>query len=144
MKSPGEIKRAALARDDQNEAFRCAVCGREVDAQGAGTRHRNHCPHCLSSLHLDDIPGDRAANCGGVMDAVGVWVRQDGEWALLHRCRACGAFHSNRVAADDNPALLQLAAKPLAKPPFPLSRLREMIGVEPSEPLERSKQNESK
>ena len=62
------------------------------------------------------------------MDAVGVWVRQDGEWALLHRCRTCGAFHSNRVAADDNPALLlQLAAKPLAQPPFPLSHLREMI-----------------
>ena len=128
MKSPREIKRAAMARDEQSDTFRCAVCGREVGGQGAGTRHRNHCPHCLSSVHLDDAPGDRAAHCGGVMDAVGVWVRQDGEWALLHRCRVCGAFHSNRVAADDNPALLlQLAAKPLAQPPFPLSHLREMI-----------------
>ena len=127
MKSPREIKRAAMAREE-SEAFRCAVCGREVAPQGAGTRHRNHCPHCLSSLHLDYAPGDRAARCGGIMDAVGVWVRQDGEWALLHRCRVCGAFHSNRVAADDNPALLlQLAAKPLAAPPFPLSRLRELI-----------------
>lgn len=127
MKSPREIKRAALAREE-SEAFRCAVCGREVAPQGAGTRHRNHCPLCPSSLHLDDAPGDRAAHCGGVMDAVGVWVRQGGEWALLHRCRVCGAFHSNRVAADDNPALLlQLAAKPLAAPPFPLSRLRELI-----------------
>ena len=128
MKSPREIKRAAMAREAQSDAFRCAVCGQEVGGQGAGTRHRNHCPHCLSSVHLDDAPGDRVAHCGGVMDAVGVWVRQDGEWALLHRCRVCGAFHSNRVAADDNPALLlQLAAKPLAQPPFPLSHLREMI-----------------
>ena len=60
MKSPREIKRAAMAREE-SEAFRCAVCGREVAPQGAGTRHRNHCPHCLSSLHLDDAPGDRAA-----------------------------------------------------------------------------------
>lgn len=130
MKSPREIKRAAMAREE-SEAFRCAVCGRKVSAQGAGTRHRNHCPLCLSSLHLDDAPVDRAARCGGIMDAVGVWVRQDGEWPLLHRCRVCGAFHSNRVAADDNPALLQLAAKPLAAPPFPLSRLRELIENEP-------------
>ena len=27
----------------------------------AGTQHRNHCPNCLTSLHLDNEPGDRAA-----------------------------------------------------------------------------------
>ena len=25
------------------------------------------------------------------MEPVGVWVRKGGEWALIHRCRACGA-----------------------------------------------------
>jgi len=46
-----------------------------------------------------------AAQCGGIMDAIGVWVRKNSEWALIQRCRTCGALHANRVAADDNPAL---------------------------------------
>ena len=121
MKTPKEMKAAAAY------TFTCAACGQEIPADGAGTQHRNHCPHCLSSIHLDEVPGDRAAHCGGVMEPVGVWVRQGGEWAILHRCKKCGAFHSNRIAADDNPALLlQLAARPLAEPPFPLKYLDRM------------------
>lgn len=93
----------------------------------AGTQHRNHCPNCLTSLHLDDEPGDRAAECGGVMDPIGVWVRGKGEWAVLHRCRRCGVIRSNRVAGDDNPMkLMSIALRPLAQPPFPLERLQEM------------------
>ena len=34
----------------------------------AGSDHRNHCPNCLSSLHVDEEPGDRASDCGGIMD----------------------------------------------------------------------------
>lgn len=25
----------------------------------------NHCPNCLSSKHVDEMPGDREAKCGG-------------------------------------------------------------------------------
>lgn len=58
------------------------------------------------------------------MEPISVWVRRDGEWAVIHRCRGCGALSSNRVAADDNPyLLLQLAAKPMASPPFPVDRM---------------------
>jgi len=112
-------------RDTIEESFTCKVCGTLVTPEGAGTRHRNHCPRCLSSAHLDgDEPGDRASPCGGVMEPIGVWVRKNGEWAVIHRCRACGALDSNRVAADDNPVLLMsIAVKPLAMPPFPLGRL---------------------
>lgn len=43
-------------------------------------------------------------------------------------CTVCGALHSNRVAADDNPArLLALAARPLAELSFPLEKLEEML-----------------
>lgn len=77
---------------------------------------------------MDNIPGDRAAGCGGIMDAIGIWVRNDGEWAIIHRCRKCGHLSSNRIAADDNPVkLLLIALKPLTLPPFPLDRLEEMI-----------------
>lgn len=40
-----------------NEAFTCKVCGWIVTPEGAGSEHRNHCPNCLSSLHLDVEPG---------------------------------------------------------------------------------------
>ena len=50
-----------------------------------------------------------------------------GEWALIHRCRICGALSSNCIAADDNPLkLMSLAVKPVACPPFPLERLEEL------------------
>lgn len=108
------------------ESFTCKVCGTLVVPDHAGSSHRNHCPHCLSSLHVDNRPGDRASLCGGIMEPIGVWVRKNGEWALIHRCRTCGALSSNRIAADDNPALLvSIAAKPLAEPPFPLWQLAE-------------------
>ena len=114
--------------DSIQSTFICRSCGKKVSAQGAGTRNRNHCPYCLCSLHLDQTPGDRNAACGGIMDPIGVWVRRSGEWALIHRCRRCGILHSNRIAADDNPALLlSLAARPLAQPPFPLGCLEQLL-----------------
>ena len=99
-------------------------------AAGAGSEHRNHCPNCLSSLHVDIEPGDRAADCGGIMDPIAVWVRKNGEWAIVHRCRICGALSSNRIAADDNPMkLMSMALKPLCSPPFPIERIRELTAL---------------
>ena len=96
----------------------------------AGTQHRNHCPNCLTSLHLDNEPGDRAADCGGQMEPVAVWVRKGGEWAIIHHCRLCGKLTSNRIAADDNPMLLMsIAMRPLCTPPFPLERIEEMTAL---------------
>lgn len=109
-----------------SDSFTCKVCGRLVVPTGAGSNHRNHCPNCLSSLHLDIEPGDREADCGGIMEPVGVWVRKNGEWALIHRCRRCGHLSSNRVAADDNPMkLMSIAMKPLSNHPFHWKRLRK-------------------
>ena len=113
-----------------SDSFTCKVCGRLVVPTGAGSDHRNHCPNCLSSLHLDIEPGDREADCGGIMDPVGVWVRKNGEWAIIHRCRRCGHLSSNRVAADDNPMkLMSIAMKPLSQPPFPLEKIEEMTAL---------------
>lgn len=110
-----------------SDAFICKVCGRTVVPNGAGSGHRNHCPYCLSSQHLDIEPGDREANCGGIMEPITVWVRKNGEWAIVHRCKICGVLRSNRIAADDNPMkLMSLAMKPVSTPPFPLERIEEM------------------
>ena len=98
------------------DSFTCQVCGWPVVSNGAGSDHRNHCPNCLSSKHVDDRPGDRASDCGGTMEPVGVWVREGGEWALIHRCKYCGKLGSNRVAADDNPMkLMALAIRPFVE-----------------------------
>ena len=97
------------------ESFTCKNCGWLVSPGGAGTDHRNHCPNCLYSLHLDIEPGDR------------VWVRKNGEWAIIHRCRSCAMMSSNRIAADDNPVkLMSIAMKPIGNPPFPIERMEEI------------------
>lgn len=130
-----ENKRKAYQKDYYkthacNETFTCRFCGREVIPTGAGSAHRNHCPNCLCSVHLDNEPGDRAADCGGLMEPVAVWVRKNGEWAVIHRCRICGALSSNRIAADDNPLkLMSLALKPITSPPFPLEKLEELTAM---------------
>lgn len=99
------------------ESFYCTACGKLVTPENAGSGHRNHCPHCLTSIHADNKPGDRASLCKGRMDPIAVWVRKNGEWAIIHRCRICGTLSSNRIAADDNASLLlSMAMKPLAAP----------------------------
>ncbi len=105
-------------------SFRCRHCSLDVPTSAPGTAHRNHCPSCLWSRHVDDSPGDRAADCGAAMEPVAVSTRHDGEWTLVHRCRSCSTLDLNRIAGDDNPlTLLQLAVQPLARPPFPLDWL---------------------
>ena len=48
-----------------NDTFICKNCGRTAVPEGAGSNHRNHCPNCLYSLHVDIEPGDRESDCGG-------------------------------------------------------------------------------
>lgn len=110
------------------ESFRCVQCRLDVSMRAPGTAHRNHCPSCLTSRHLDlRTPGDRAADCGARMEAMAIAVRGDGEWVLVHRCTGCDALSANRTAGDDNPLLLvRIAVKPLAQPPFPLELLSRL------------------
>ena len=51
-----------------HDSFTCKVCGRLCTPQNAGSDHRNHCPNCLASLHVDDEPGDRARHAFGYVD----------------------------------------------------------------------------
>jgi ribosome biogenesis GTPase / thiamine phosphate phosphatase len=104
-----------------SDGFVCKHCQRPNNPDPYGSAHRNHCCWCLWSLHVDDSPGDRASVCHGSMEPIGIWVKRDGEWALIHRCCSCGILKTNRIAGDDLPwALIGLAAKALARPPFPI------------------------
>ena len=99
----------------------CGHYGVDVSLDAPGTSHRNHCPSCLWSRHLDrNVPGDRKADCPGGMEPIEVTVRGERRWMLIHRRTRCGRLRMNRSAADDNVLLLmQLAALPLATPPIP-------------------------
>lgn len=105
-------------------SFHCRHCDAVVSDRAVGSAHRNHCPHCLWSRHLDDQPGDRAAGCGATMEPIAISVRGSGEWVLIHRCTRCDVLRANRTAGDDDPTmLLKLAVQPLAQPPFPIERV---------------------
>ena len=109
--------REAEARQRHNpiavdESFDCGHCGTRVPAHGRTAR--NHCPRCLRSLHVDDVPGDRAADCGGLMDPVGFELK-GGHPTLRHRCRRCGAERRVRVimdgdVSDDWSAVVKISA----------------------------------
>lgn len=109
------------------DAFTCKTCGWLVVSDGAGSNHRNHCPSCLYSVHLDNKPGDRESECHGRMEPIAVWVRKKGEWAIIHRCTICGKICSNRVAADDNPMkLMALAMRPFGSSVISQTNIKNM------------------
>ena len=89
------------------EDFICEHCGAKVKGDG----YTNHCPHCLYSKHVDINPGDRSADCGGLMEPVGLELK-DGKYVLVHRCAECGYIRRNKVVeTDDFSAVLELSRR---------------------------------
>ena len=88
--------------DNSKGTFYCINCTELVADSTAGTNQRNHCPRCLWSMHVDFRTGDRSSACKSAMEPIAVWVKQKGEWAIIHRCTKCGALRLNRIAGDDN------------------------------------------
>ncbi len=107
-----------------NGFFHCVRCNSLVTDPPAGSEQRNHCPRCLWSMHVDFQNGDRRSACRAGMEPIAVWVKQKGEWSIIHRCTKCGALRLNRIAGDDNETiLLSLALRPIAMPAFPLDHI---------------------
>ncbi len=79
------------------EDFSCEKCGFEV----VGNGFTNHCPKCLWSKHVDKNPGDREANCGGLMKPVGLEGTQK-KYNLLYICEVCGYQNKNKVSEKDD------------------------------------------
>jgi DNA-directed RNA polymerase subunit RPC12/RpoP len=102
----------------RNTGFTCCRCGREVPPLAAGGC-RNHCPYCLYSLHVDLLPGDRANECGGVLEPIGVVSDARKGYVVVYRCLSCGQVRRNKAALDDPAApddfnaLLRLAGRPV-------------------------------
>lgn len=85
--------------------FRCLHCHKLVSLKASGTKHRNHCPYCLWSKHIN--------TCNGAMTPIGLTFKKEGidrytkkpkqgELMLIHQCLQCGKLSINRIAGDDN------------------------------------------
>ncbi|MGL5810823.1 MAG: RNHCP domain-containing protein [Nocardioides sp.] len=95
-----------MSRTSENTGFRCAHCAARVPPHPGGS-YRNHCPACLYSLHVDEIPGDRSAECGGQMPPAGLDYSGKKGFVVIHACRTCGHVDRNKSAPDDDPAALR-------------------------------------
>ena len=91
----------------ENE-FRCLNCKRIIcHSQFTGTEHRNHCPFCLYSKHVDEkTSGDRKSTCKAKMAPIGLTFKyqyaiRNGELMLIHKCTNCDKISINRIAGDD-------------------------------------------
>lgn len=82
-----------------NENFICENCKKEV--KKSEYTARDHCPYCLFSKHLDINPGDRANNCHGLMEPIGI-EKFKNTFKINYRCLKCGQLHKNIMLNDDN------------------------------------------
>lgn len=97
-----------------NETFVCGNCGHTVPL--ATSTCRDHCPRCLFSVHVDNNPGDRAAECGAKLRPV-AYSQKKGKGIMIHyRCEACGMEKRNmflehdKNESDSLEALLKLSS----------------------------------
>lgn len=79
------------------ENFTCEKCGIFVASNG----YTNHCPECLWSKHVDVFPGDRAEKCCGMMEPIGIEVKNK-EYTITHKCVKCGHTKPNKSVPEDN------------------------------------------
>lgn len=95
--------------------FVCCHCNKEVSKPFyIGTKHRNHCPFCLWSRHVDKVAGDRKSHCGWSMKPIGLTQKKSGydkkgkkrkgELMVVHLCtnKSCSKISINRIAGDDD------------------------------------------
>lgn len=130
-------------REKRSASFKCGHCKTAVSSasnESVGTEHRDHCPCCLWSKHVDNKPGDRKSECLGGMEPIGMTLKKEkgelqGEPMVVYECKECGVVHKNRCAADDsNIAILDvyfnsLKNKEISEKESPLSNKLDEAGI---------------
>ncbi|MFH1547146.1 MAG: RNHCP domain-containing protein [bacterium] len=81
----------------KTENFTCEVCGEEVKGDG----YTDHCPNCLCGKHVDINPGDRKSECGGLMEPIGIEIK-NGQNTIRYKCRKCSQTYRVRASKNDN------------------------------------------
>jgi len=131
-----------LKLEEKKGGFRCCNCGQWVPfTEFMGTEHRNHCPFCLWSKHVDlEKPGDRKSKCQAGMKPIGLTFKHEGvdkygrlrqgELMLIHECTGCGKISINRIAADDNEEMILKVFSESQKLEFRKRNQLEREGIE--------------
>lgn len=98
--------------------FKCEHCKKTVLVEERMiTHHRNHCPYCLWSKHLDFLQsGDRKSSCYGLMKPIAITFKKEGkdkygreregDVMIVHECQKCGKISINRIAGDDKEEMI--------------------------------------
>jgi len=99
-----EIETKRFFKNDSG--FICINCGKQVERLKYTSR--NHCPHCLFSLHIDIMPGDRNNPCKGILEPVLSEPSADLKkgYTITFVCEKCKIKIRNKAAVDDNRKLL--------------------------------------
>ena len=80
--------------------FICINCGNKVEKLKYTSR--DHCNHCLYSIHVDITPGDRKNNCKGMLVPINIELNSKKGEVIIYKCNKCGSIVKNIVANDDN------------------------------------------
>ena len=95
-----------------DESFTCKVCGSKVNPLGYTAR--DHCPKCLSSIHIDNYPGDRNCTCHGILKAIGVEKGKKDTYKIIYQCEKCAMIKRNKMAIDDDmDKIIEIMSHPL-------------------------------
>ncbi len=93
-----------------DEGFVCAVCSHTVEPLKYSSR--DHCPKCLSSLHVDILPGDRKNPCRGILKPVQTLPDAKKGFIIVYKCEKCGESVRCRAALQgDTPDDMSLLIK---------------------------------
>lgn len=100
---------------NENQGFICLNCNREVLPVSNGS-YRNHCPFCLHSIHIDEMPGDRKSECLGIMKPIDIEYNSKKGFQIIHKCLKCGHIQRNKVAEntvqeDDKNLIMKIMVK---------------------------------
>jgi uncharacterized CHY-type Zn-finger protein len=92
------MKTSTFTKNDKG--FICACCGAKVEPLGYTSR--DHCPVCLTSLHVDINPGDRQNTCKGLLIPVDITQSSKKGYVIKYQCNKCHQYHNNKAAIDDD------------------------------------------
>ena len=82
-----------------DEEFVCDVCKSIVKKLEYSAR--DHCPYCLCSKHLDINPGDRSANCGGVLKPIDIEKGKKDNYKIVCATYKDGEIYLDEVLGED-------------------------------------------
>ena len=93
--------------------FICVNCNQKVEKLKYTSR--DHCNHCLYSIHVDITPGDRANDCKGILVPINVIETSKKGKVIIYRCSKCKKEIRDVVAKDDNQEAIYKVVEDYAK-----------------------------